>query len=118
MVFRPPLLYAVPGQPITLSANPGETTITLVRKDVGGSIIGPIEVPMAVVPLIKFLGNDLDTEPDGRLIGLGLDYSVVLDVISRLSEQKALNADLRWEEPSVEDLVGPLTPMGRPESEL
>jgi hypothetical protein len=30
----------------------------------------------------------------------------------------AIDADLQWEEPSVEDLFGPLSPTGRPESEL
>lgn len=118
MLFRPPVLYAQPGQPVTLSAPESSRSLTLIRKNLGGKNIGPLEVPMAVVPLVKFLGNDMRLGPEQRLEGLGLDYAVVLDVLYRLCEQGAINADLRWEEPSVEDLVGPLRPMGRPESEL
>ncbi len=118
MAFRPPLLYASPNQPITLRANLEDRSLVLLRKNVGGRNIGPMEVPLSVVPIIKFMGDDLATDPDGRLQGLGLDYSVVLDVLYRLCEKKAINADLRWEEPSVEEIVGPLGPMGRPESEL
>ena len=44
--------------------------------------------------------------------------AIVLDVLYRLCEQGAINADMRWEEPSVEDLIGPLEPIGRPEHEL
>ena len=42
----------------------------------------------------------------------------ILEVLYRLGAKKAINAQVRWEEPSVEDILGPLTPMGRPESEL
>jgi flagellar basal body P-ring protein FlgI len=118
MQFKPPLLYAQPGQPITLSAEPEGQTITIIRKDVSGRNIGPLKAPLSVPAVVRFMGGDLRTDLDGRLEGLGLDYAVVLDVLYRLCEKNSVNAELRWEEPNVEDLVGPLTPIGRPESEL
>jgi flagellar basal body P-ring protein FlgI len=120
MLFRPPLLYAQPGQPVTLSAGEGARFLTLLRKGVSGSNVGPFDIPLTAgaVPVIRFMGANLRLGPRGRLDGLGLDYAVVLDVLFRLCDKDALNADMRWEGPSVEDLVGPLEPMGRPESEL
>jgi hypothetical protein len=64
------------------------------------------------------MGNDPETDVYGQLQGLGMDYSVVLDVLYRLCEKGAVTADFKWEEPGIEDLLGPLKPTGRPESEL
>jgi hypothetical protein len=118
MMFRPPVLYSQPGQPVTLSAPQAAHVLQVVRKEVGGTSIGPYEVPLDVVRLTRFLGDDMRLGPERRLEGLQLDYAVVLDVLYRLCEKGAISADMRWEEPTVEDLVGPLDPMGRPESEL
>jgi len=118
MMFRPPLLYSQPGQPVTISGKAGEPTITVLRKNVEGKNIGPKKVPLSVAPLVRFLGNDLRTTPDGRIEGLGVDYAIILDMLYRFCEKGGINADMRWEEPTVEELVGPLKPMGRPESEL
>jgi hypothetical protein len=118
MVFQPPLLYSQPGQPITISAGQDDQALSIVRKNVEGRTIGPLQLPLAVVPIARFMGSDMRTGPDGRLSGLGLDYAVVLDVLYRLCNKGAINAEMRWEEPTVEELVGPLAPMERPESEL
>ncbi len=118
MLFRPPLLYAQAGQPVTLSADASARTVTLLRKDVGGRNVGPFQVPLSAAVVVRFMGNNLRMGANGRLEGLGLDYAVVLDVLYRLCEKNALNATMEWEGPSVEDLVGPLEPVGRPESEL
>ena len=122
LTCRPPLFYTQPGKPITLSAQAGDTMITvLMRMKEGagpGTLIGPFKTPMSVMILTQFMGNTPTKGLDGQLEGLGLDYAVVLDVLYRLCDSGAINADMRWEEPSVEDLVGPLAPMGRPESDL
>jgi len=119
---RPPLFYSQPGKPITLTAQAGDKMITVLMRVQNGSapasLIGPFKTPMSVMILTQFMGNASTKGHDGRLEGLGLDYAVVLDVLYRLCESGAINADMRWEEPSVEDLVGPLAPMGRPESDL
>ncbi len=118
LVFQPPLLYSQPGQPVSLTAREEERNITIFRKDVSGRTLGPFQTPLSLAPVVRFMGNDLRTNLEGRINGLGLDYAIVLDVLYRLSQKGAVNAEMRWEEPSVEDLIGPLEPMGRPESEL
>ena len=117
LVCQPPLLYSEAGKTVTLSAKAEDQMVTLLRKDAKG-MLGPYRAPLSVPRLTQFMGDDLRSDADGKLQGLGLDYAAVLDVLYRLCEKKAINAQMKWEEPSVEELVGPLEPMGRPESEL
>jgi hypothetical protein len=117
LTLNPPLLYAKPGRQITLSAQPGDRLLSVLRKETG-RVAGEFRIPLKPVKLVQFMGDDPRTDADGEPEGLGLDYTVVLDVLQHLCESGAMNGELRWEEPSVEDLLGPLRPMGRPESEL
>jgi len=119
MTCLPPLLYAEPGSPVTLSARQQDPVVTVLRKDHEGKIIvGPLKAPMDVPSLIRFLGQKMTRNQQGKVEGLDLDYSVIVGVLYRLSSKKAINADVRWEEPNIEDFLGPLAPVGRPESEL
>jgi len=119
MVCRPPLFYSESGKPVTISADAGDKELTILRKNRNDkTILGPIPGPMIVPKLIRFLGQNLRRDFNRRIGGLDLDYAAVLDVLYRLGQAKAINAQVRWEEPSVEDVFGPLTPMGRPESSL
>lgn len=119
MVCRPPLLYHEAGKPITLSASAGDGVVTILRKDPSGTVtLGPLKAPMGVPPLIRFLGQNLARDRSGKIEGLELDYAFILELMYRLSAKQAINAEVRWEEPDVEDAFGPLEPTGRPESEL
>ncbi|UCD28429.1 MAG: flagellar basal body P-ring protein FlgI [Planctomycetota bacterium] len=120
LVFQPPLLYSEVGKPVTLSAGAGDKLLTVIRKnDAGNIIVKPFKVPLSVTDLIRFMGADPIKRSNGSLKGLGIDYTIILDMLYRLCEKGAINADFRWEEPSVEELLGrPLEPTGRPESEL
>ena len=119
MTCRPPLLFSETGSPIMLSAQEKDDVVTVVRKDRNGTILlGPLKAPLGVAALIRFMGQHMTRNAEGKIEGLDLDYAVILDVLYRLSETKAINAQVRWEEPSIEDFLGPLTPVGRPESEL
>jgi flagellar basal body P-ring protein FlgI len=115
--LHPPVLYSEPGKPITLSAQENDRALRVLRKD-QGRIIGEFLMPFDVLMLTRFMGDDPTLGRDGKPRGLGLDYATVLDVLHHLCETGAINADMRWEEQSVEDIIGPLRPMGRPESEL
>ncbi len=119
---RPPLLYAPDGKPVVLTADSGDGMITVVlkvpRSNGSERRIGPFKAPLSVSILTQFLGHTREAGPAGELKGLALDYAVVLDALFQLCKQGAITADFRWEEPSVEDLVGPLEPMGRPETDL
>lgn|GEM_PF-386496 len=117
MVCKPPLLYSEAGKPLTLSAGSSDNMITVLKKEPKG-MLGPYYVPLSVPMLTRFLGGDLQPGTDGILEGLGIGYAEVLNLLYRLYEKKAINATMRWEEPSVEELIGTLEPMGRPESEL
>lgn len=117
MFCRPPVLFSEPGSLVTITANAGDEALAIIRKDPARNL-GPYYVPLSVPILTEFLGNDLRTDSRGNLVGLGLDYGAVVAVLYQLCESQAINADMRWEEPSTDELLGPLEPMGRPESEL
>lgn len=117
--LRPPLLYTQDGKPIVLSASPNDKSISAIRKDQKGKIIlGPFRLGLALPDFVHFLGNDPKADIYGQPQGLGLDYAVVLDVLYRFCEKGGIQAEFRWEEQGIEDLVGPTQPVGRPESEL
>lgn len=119
LVLQPPFLYSEPGKPLLVSAVPDDRFISVLKKDrTGRTIVGPLRVGPSLPHFTHFLGNDPEVDLDGQLQGLGLEYSVVLDVLYRLCEKGAVAANFRWEEPGIEDLIGPLKPPGRPESEL
>ncbi len=119
MTCRPPLLYHEEGKPAMLSAAAGDEVVTILRKDPSGTVaIGPLKAPMGLPPLIRLLGQNLTRDRGGRIEGLELDYAFILEILYRLSAKQAINAEVRWEEPDVEDAFGPLEPTGRPESEL
>ncbi len=117
MMCRPPLLYSEPGGLVMLTAKAGDSRITIMKKD-PAMMLGPYYAPFSVPILTEFLGANMRTDLDGRLYGLGLDYGSVVAVLYHLCESKAINADMKWEEQATDELLGPLEPMGRPESEL
>ncbi len=117
MVCTPPLLYVGGDRGVTLSANAGDRMIRVLRKDPAGTL-GPYAVAPEVPVLVKFLGANLRVDDRGQLMGLGLSYGAVIEVLYRLCRRESINADFTWEEPGVEDLLGPLKPTGRPETEL
>jgi len=102
---------------VTLSAAAGDQMLTIIRKELD-RVVGEFKAPLSVVQLTHFMGGDPRMGPDNKPEGLGLDYSLVLDVLHTLCQDGALNARIEWEQQSIEDLVGPLRPTGRPESDL
>jgi hypothetical protein len=119
LTLRPPLLYAEDGKEILLSASPDDKTVSVVKKNQKGKIVvGPIQVGLSLPQFVHFLGNDPPAGAYDDLQGLGLGYPVVLDVLYHFCEKGGIPAEFRWEEPGIEDVVGPLQPVGRPESEL
>jgi len=117
MFCKPPLLYAEPDGPVTISAKAGDTMLAILKKD-PAKTLGPYFSPLSVPVLTKFLGHELRTDANGQLQGLGIPYGTVVAILYKLCESRAIDADLRWEEPSTDELLGPLQPLGRPESEL
>jgi hypothetical protein len=117
--LHPPFLYAEPGKPILVSATQNDKQVSVLKKDQKGrTILGPLHVGTSLSRFVYFMGNDPEPDVYGEVQGLGMDYSVVLDVLYRLCEKGAVPATFKWEEPGLEDIYGPLKPKGRPESEL
>lgn len=119
--FRAPILYSEPGKPLTLSADRDQAKLTIVRKDKMGNFVGePIraDLGMPVWRVIRFMGSNMETNIDKQLMGLGVDYASIIEVLYRMCAAGEINAEMRWEEPSIESLIGPLTPLERPEAEM
>lgn len=117
MYCTPPFLYSGSEKPVTITAGAEDKMVRVLRKHPDGTF-GPYHVSPEVPVLAKFLGENLTLTEEGAVAGLGLNYDEVVEVLYRLCEKNAINADMRWEEPSVEEMVGPMTPLARPESEL
>ncbi|MBN1488497.1 MAG: flagellar basal body P-ring protein FlgI [Phycisphaerae bacterium] len=112
---RPPLFYSGTDRPVTLSANGDAEKITLVRRfDDGRRISDPVQVSLDVSELVRVLGADLAPGGSG---GLGADYGLVLDILSEFCQSGAILAQFRLEQTSVTDLLGPIEPMVRPETD-
>jgi hypothetical protein len=118
MVLQPPLLYTDAGRPVIVSAREGDETITVIRKDnQGNHVLEPAQLPLQVTSMIEFLGGDPEIKRKS-LMGLGVNYDAMIHLLHQLCAKRAINATFQWEEQSIEEIVGPLQPMGRPESEL
>jgi len=115
----PPVFYTAADGALTISAEPGAGQLTLVRRTpFAGLVSEPIRASLSVKKLIQMLGSDAGLNDDGRVNGLGLSYAQVLEALSHLCRNGAIPAVFMLEQPSVADALGPVEPMGRPESEF
>ncbi len=115
----PPVLYLAPDGSVTISAEPGDKMLTVLRVVVAsGSTSPPISAPTALPNLIELLGNEADVDADENVTGLGLGYGAVVRVLYHFCRGKVVNANFLLEQPRLGELVGPPRPQSRPESEL
>jgi hypothetical protein len=115
----PPALYRAPDGSVTITAQEGDETLTVLRRVVStGSVSPPIPVPLELSSLIPLMGNDAGVNLEGEVVGLGLDYAAVVRALHQLCRDGAANAKFILEQPNVAELFGPATRTGRPESEL
>jgi flagellar basal body P-ring protein FlgI len=115
----PPTFYRAADGTLTITADPGDEGLTLLRIVLpSGATSPPILAPFDLPALIQLLGNNAGVDLDGRVSGLGLDYGAVVAALYNLSRKGSLDAKLILEQPSAAELFGPPRPPGRPESEL
>jgi hypothetical protein len=115
----PPVFYVHPSEALTLSADAGADSLTLVRRTpYSGLVSGPIRIGLDVEQMVRLLGGQAGVNDQNRVTGLGMDYAQVLEVVSRLCEDGAIAASFVLEEPTLIDLTSPLRPEDRPESEF
>ncbi len=116
---RAPVFYVAPDNTITINAQEGDEALTLIRQDPTGKASSPpIPAPFELIPLIRLLGNDVRMDRDGNVTGLGLDYAAVVRALCSMAKDGSITARFVLEQPNVTDMLGPVRPAGRPESEL
>lgn len=112
-----PVFYSPQDRPLTVSADKAEDHVVLVRKDEGGlRVWDPMQSTRSVADLILRLGGAPEKDAQNQLEGLGIDYAVVLDLLSELCEVGTIPAVFRMERADTTDLLGPPEPTIRPES--
>jgi len=71
-----------------------------------------------VIDLILLLGAKAGTDKLGRVSGLGLNYSQIIDVVAGLCENGTIDAGFKIERPGTIEATGPKRSTGQPGSEL
>ncbi len=116
---HPPFFYLHPSRAVSLSAAAGADQVTLVRRTPYGQVSEPFQLPLDLVEMIRFMGDT--AEPDentGKIRGLGLSYTQVLEVIQAMCNAKAVPARLEIQSATLADSLGAIRPTVRPESEI
>lgn len=116
---QPPFFYLHPSRAVSLSAESGKDKVTLVRRSPFGQVSEPFELPLDLGGMIRFMGDTAEPDKDtGKIRGLGLSYSQVLEVIQALYKDKAVPARLEMQNATLADSLGSIKPLVRPESEI
>ncbi len=116
---RPPFFYLHPSRVISVSAEAEKEQVTLVRRTPFGQVSEPFQLPLDLAGMIRFMGDT--AEPDegtGKVRGLGLSYTQVLEVVQALSNCQATRARLEIQSAALADSLGAIKPLVRPESEI
>jgi hypothetical protein len=116
---EPPIFYVAPDGSVTINAQSGDESLTLLRRAVSTGATSPaIPAPLDLTALIKLMGSAAEVSRDDEVLGLGLDYGAVVRALYHLCNDRSVNAKFILEQPNAAELFGPPRPMGRPESEL
>lgn len=113
-----PLLYTHRDDLVTLSAQPNDDCVWAVRKNpINKRLSDPIRTSLDIVALIRFLGGPPIVN-QGQVESLGLNYTVIVDVLDQLTRDQRLPAVMVLERPRVSEDLGRATTRERRESEL
>ena len=116
---QPPFFYLHPSRALSLSVEAGKDQITMVRRTPFGQVSEPFNLSLDLGEMIHFMGDI--AEPDensGKVRGLGLSYTQVLEVIQAMCNAKALPARLEIQSAALTDSLGAIKATVRPESEI
>jgi hypothetical protein len=103
-----PVFYNHPRETVTLNAVDGMSEITvLCRERQNRRVSERLSVPARVVDLIVALADLPRKDDGGRLRGIGLCYSQVIQVLDALCRDGTITARLALEQTSISDLLGP-----------
>lgn len=116
---QPPFFYLHPSRVVSLSAEPGKDQVTIVRRTPFGQVSEPFKLPLDLGEMVHFMGDI--AEPDegtGKVRGLGLSYTEVLEVIQAMCNARSVPAQLEIQSAALTDSLGAIKPTVRAESEI
>lgn len=118
LAVETPLFYAHPRELVTLNATESSGDITvLARERYGKTITEPVIIPPRVADLIAALADQPRRDEAGRMRGVGLAMSQVVQVLDALCREGSIEARLVMEEIDLERLMGPRETPERPAAE-
>ncbi len=113
-----PLFYSHPLDWVTINAKGANDDLTVFcRTRQSNRLSTTLKVAPQVSDLIRALAAPPIADDSGTLKGLGLPYSLVIQVLETLSKQDAIPARLVVESTPTVDLLGAPPPGERPETE-
>ena len=115
---KTPLFYRHTQGLVTLIADAQAQEITAIRQTASGRVSPPTTTSLELTDLIPLLGAKAGTDKLGRVSGLGLNYSQIIDVVAGLCENGTIDAGFKIERPGTIEATGPKRSTGRPGSEL
>ncbi|MFH1748421.1 MAG: flagellar basal body P-ring protein FlgI [Planctomycetota bacterium] len=101
-----PLFHVTKDDSLTLNALDENSEITIFTKH-GTQLSEPIQVPPRLVDLIGALADLPVKDEAGRIRGVGLPYSQIVEVLVALSRDQTLPGELVIENLSLTELLGP-----------
>lgn len=114
MSVASPVFYSSPDESVTIHTVEGSKDVQLFAKR-RGRLSESILLPPRAADLITALG-DLPAKDDaGRLRGIGLPYSRVVQLLAALCKDETISAHLVFEQTSMSELFGPDIAPDRPE---
>lgn len=114
LACRPPVVYPPPSDTadtpfalIRINADVGAEALTVLRYNRISKVVSPpLNAPLNVCDLIKYLAGAPVTDHSGRIRGLGVPYSEIVGILHRLCQSEVIPATLEVERPQVtEDLI-------------
>ncbi|MCK4343633.1 MAG: flagellar basal body P-ring protein FlgI, partial [Phycisphaerae bacterium] len=116
MALMPPVFYTHAEDSLTVHTVDGSDDVRMFMVR-GGRLSEPVVVPPRVVDVITALAQLPIKDESGQLLGLGLPYSRVVQVLADLRESETISATLVFEQTSLTDLLGPARVPERPEGD-
>jgi len=116
MLINPPVFYTHPDDSVTVHTVADSSDVRLFAKR-RGRMSEQVVIPPRVADLVAALGDVPQRDEAGRLRGLGLPYSRVVQILAALCADQTIPAPLVLEPVPLVELFGPQTLPERPESE-
>ncbi len=116
MPVSTPLFYTEPDDSVTINNPDGSSDVQLFAKR-NNRLTDAIILPPRVVDLITALADLPKKDDAGRLRGIGLPFSRVIQVLLALTRDESVPARLVFEQTGAADLLAPQYDTERPEAE-